>query len=54
MNTLITAATLVASFALQAGPAAETAPPTQPPAPRDFTTAVRAIEEGLLAAGASA
>ena len=47
MNTLITAATLVASFALQAGPAAETAPPTQLPAPQDFTTAVRAGKAAL-------
>ena len=47
MNVLITAATLVASFALQAGPAAETAPPTQLPAPQDFTTAVRAGKAAL-------
>ncbi len=52
MNTLITAATLVASFALQAGPAAETAPPAQPPAPQDFTTAVRTGKAALDAGDA--
>ena len=52
MNTLITAAALVASFALQAGPAADTAPPTQPPAPQDFTTAVRTGKAALDAGDA--
>ena len=52
MNSLITVAALVASFALQAGPSAETAAPAQPPAPQDFATAVRAGKAALDAGDA--